>query len=286
MQKTDFPFVAIVHDDTSTDKTAEIIKEYAEGYPNIILPIYEDENQYSKGTLGKVMSEACKATGAEYIAMCEGDDYWTDPLKLQKQVDFLELHLEYSFSCHRFSIYDARSDKWHNEYGYALYNGNQNLDIDMKLFMKYWVTQPLTAVYRKSSWDGYNLFSSEFKYTRDVHLFYYLLTKGKGISLNENMGVYRWHDGGVAIGSDNNKRIKTAYNVYKELYYATKDKRLLKVYYNYLISYYLIEDDKLIKKHLFTEASNITSFIRVYMKLFKRKIGSLIRAIGLYQIDN
>lgn len=97
MQKTNFPFVAIVHDDASKDKTATIIKEYAERYPNVIKPLYEKENQYSKkdGSLTQIMSKACVATGAKYIAICEGDDYWTDSLKLQKQVDFLESHSEY-----------------------------------------------------------------------------------------------------------------------------------------------------------------------------------------------
>lgn len=95
MQKTNFRFEAIVHDDASTDGTADIIREYAEKYPDIIKPIFETENQYSKhdGSLGRIMNEAC--TG-KYIAMCEGDDYWTDPLKLQKQVDFLEEHEDYS----------------------------------------------------------------------------------------------------------------------------------------------------------------------------------------------
>lgn len=92
MQQTDFPFVAIVHDDASTDHSADIIREYAAKYPDIILPIYETENQYSKhdGSLGRIMNAAVDATGAKYVAMCEGDDYWTDPHKLQKQVDILE----------------------------------------------------------------------------------------------------------------------------------------------------------------------------------------------------
>lgn len=92
IQQTDFPFVAIVHDDASTDKSADIIREYATKYPDIIKPIYETENQYSKsdGSLGRIMNAAVDATGAKYIAMCEGDDYWTDPRKLQKQVDLLE----------------------------------------------------------------------------------------------------------------------------------------------------------------------------------------------------
>lgn len=89
MQKTNFRFEAIVHDDASTDGTAAIIKEYAEKYPEIIKPIFETENLYSKhnGSLNRVMQEN---TRGKYVAFCEGDDYWTDPLKLQKQVDALE----------------------------------------------------------------------------------------------------------------------------------------------------------------------------------------------------
>lgn len=92
MQQTNFKFVAIVHDDASTDKTADIIREYEAKYPEIIKPIYETENQYSKrdGTIDRIMNEAIAATGAKYIAVCEGDDYWTDSYKLQKQVDILE----------------------------------------------------------------------------------------------------------------------------------------------------------------------------------------------------
>ena len=89
IQKTNFKFEAIVHDDCSTDNSAAIIREYAEKYPDIIKPIYESENQYSKhdGSLGRIMDSACKG---EYIAFCEGDDFWTDILKLQKQFDALE----------------------------------------------------------------------------------------------------------------------------------------------------------------------------------------------------
>lgn len=93
MQKTNFRFEAIVHDDASTDGTANIIREYAEKYPDIIKPIFETENQYSKrdGSLRRIMNSHMKG---KYIAMCEGDDYWIDPYKLQKQVDYLEKHAE------------------------------------------------------------------------------------------------------------------------------------------------------------------------------------------------
>lgn len=91
-QKTNFPFVAVVHEDVSTDGSAAIIREYEAKYPHIFKPIYETENQYRKpdGSLVRVMNQAIDSTGAKYVAMCEGDDYWIDPLKLQRQVDILE----------------------------------------------------------------------------------------------------------------------------------------------------------------------------------------------------
>ncbi len=89
MQKTNFAFEILVHDDASTDRTAEIIRDYEKRYPNLIKPIYETENQYSKqdGSLERIQFGRVKG---KYTAMCEGDDYWTDPLKLQKQFDAME----------------------------------------------------------------------------------------------------------------------------------------------------------------------------------------------------
>ena len=88
-QKTTFPFEVLVHDDASTDGTAGIIREFEEKYPELIKPIYETENQYSKhdGSLLRIQYGRVKG---KYIAVCEGDDYWIDPLKLQKQYDALE----------------------------------------------------------------------------------------------------------------------------------------------------------------------------------------------------
>lgn len=99
-QKTDFKYQVIVHDDASTDRTAEIIKKYETQYPDVIHAIYQKENQYSQDK--DIVKEFIlpQITG-KYVAICEGDDYWTDSEKLQKQVDALEKHKECFFCVHR-----------------------------------------------------------------------------------------------------------------------------------------------------------------------------------------
>lgn len=99
MQKTNFPIEILVHDDASTDHSADIIREYTAKYPHLFKPIYQTENQYSKGVSITAKYQFSRAKG-KYIAMCEGDDYWTDPLKLQKQVDFMEVHNDYVLCFH------------------------------------------------------------------------------------------------------------------------------------------------------------------------------------------
>lgn len=85
MQETDFPFEIILHDDASTDGTTEIVKEYAQAYPNIIVPIIQTENQWSLGVTPRVFT--FPQVRGKYIALCEGDDYWISTTKIQKQID-------------------------------------------------------------------------------------------------------------------------------------------------------------------------------------------------------
>ena len=232
MQKTNFRFEAIVHDDASTDGTAVIIREYAEKYPEIIKPIFETENQYSKhdGSLRRIMNEH---THGKYIALCEGDDYWIDPLKLQKQVDFLELNKEYSFCCTRYKIYDEDKSCFFKEYAYSYYN-NTDLEIDVSLFTKVWVTQILTTVTRKDCYLLVQREADKYKYFKDVHMYYL----GKGISLNTFTGVYRWHNGGVASKISIENKTKNGYNTYRELYLQNDgDDYLLNRYKKALLDY-------------------------------------------------
>lgn len=100
LMQRDVPFEILIHDDASTDGTEEIIREYTAKFPQIIRPLYEKENQYSKGisNISGVFNYP-RARG-RYIAMCEGDDFWTDPNKLREQVEYMDYHPECSLCCH------------------------------------------------------------------------------------------------------------------------------------------------------------------------------------------
>lgn len=99
-QKTSFAYEILIHDDASTDRTAEIIKEYAGRYPDLIRPVLQTENQYSRGLTNISGTFNFPRARGRYIAMCEGDDYWTDPCKLQTQVDYMEANPGCSLMLH------------------------------------------------------------------------------------------------------------------------------------------------------------------------------------------
>lgn len=109
MQQTNFPFEILIHDDASTDETPEIIHEYERQYPDIIKAIFQLENKYSQGESINERYNFPRAKG-KYLALCEGDDYWTDPLKLQKQVDFLENHSDVGLVCTGLAVLDMSTN--------------------------------------------------------------------------------------------------------------------------------------------------------------------------------
>lgn len=110
-QQTTFPYVVLVVDDCSTDGTRNIIKAYAEKYPEIIVPIFLKENLF-RHTNKKMEIIRPWLENCEYEAMCEGDDYWIYPQKLQQQVDFLDANPDYSICTHRVKVFDETKRKF------------------------------------------------------------------------------------------------------------------------------------------------------------------------------
>ncbi len=209
MQKTDFPFVAIVHDDASTDKTAEIIREYSEKYPDLILPIYESENQYSKrdGSISRIMYMAREATGAKYIAYCEGDDYWIDPLKLQKQVGFLEDNPEYSLACSSFDKYFQEENRMQFNNRWGKHGKLTFCDIFLHNSIA-----TLTIVIPARLYNGYMEFSKGMGKLPfgDYPLWLYAASLGPIMKFAEETAVYRVLKQSASHFSDNKEKLRWA----------------------------------------------------------------------------
>ena len=130
MQETDFPFEIIISDDASPDGSAEIIRSYAEKYPHIIRPILLEENLFSTGA-NRFEALFFERSRGKYVALCEGDDYWTDPTKLQKQVEFMEAHPDYSACVHNTMLLYCGTDQESR----LLLKNDRDMDIPLKTLL-------------------------------------------------------------------------------------------------------------------------------------------------------
>ena len=196
-QKTDFDFEIIIGDDASTDDNPVIIKEYANQYPYLIKAFLHPQNLGpteprelgGKNNVGFLFSQA----KSEYIALCEGDDFWTDPLKLQKQVDFLDKNLQYSLCHHQLEIiYEDNSPS-------RLFNPeNQpdNTKIDDLLADRAWILGTASTVFRNVFRNGMPSWWWKTA-SGDLGIFIEVARFGKIKYLSETMGVYRKHQGGM-----------------------------------------------------------------------------------------
>lgn len=113
MQKTNFRFEVLVNDDCSTDGTTDIIREYENKFPELIKPVYHNENQYSKGISVNYVNNFSRVKG-KYIALCEGDDYWIASDKLQLQADYLESNLDCAITYTDYKSYDQTEEKFYD----------------------------------------------------------------------------------------------------------------------------------------------------------------------------
>lgn len=219
MQKTSFAYEIVLAEDCSTDGTRRICEEYAAKYPDIIHYIYRDHNVgYNENEY-----EAMSAAKGKYIAYCEGDDYWTIPDKLQRQIDFLENHPEYSVCWHRCIHHNVTTGENRIDACDAILpEGVEGVDINMDTYFAGWYTQPLTMVFRKDALD-LRLYHS-YKYFRDMQQMYYILKNGKGYLFAFNGGIRNIHDGGMASKITPKQYCDISLPIDREFYWKTRDK--------------------------------------------------------------
>lgn len=255
MQKTSFPIEILVHDDASTDATATIIREYEQLYPNIIKPIYQVENQYSKGIHISQTFQYPYVLG-KYIALCEGDDYWTDPLKLQKQVDFLESHPDYAM-CYTQCVYFYQNRSvfagrpW----------GGTGESIDVLLKMN--TVPTLTVVMRHDVL---------MRYLKDIHpelrvwlmgdypMWLYFAAVSKIHFMAETTGVYRVLSNSASHASSVEKRCQFVDSTLDIQHFFIEQ-------YNVQISErHITEAAVLCKLNIYAKANRKTNFVRLWIQ--------------------
>lgn len=284
MQKTNFSFEMVIGEDCSTDGTREIVFDYAKKYPNIIRVITSEKNVGMINNLNRTLN-ACKG---KYIAMCEGDDYWIDPYKLQKQVDFLEANPEYSLCVGGFKKVNVYNNKTENiiKKITGVEKNEKGYSFTLNDTQKGWITKTLTAFFKNDKNVIKKL--NKYKYGRDINLFYHILKTGKGFYFTEILGVYRIHEGGINSMKYGKINSNVAYNVYKELYQVNKDEFTRYMNFNHtlaLLNYNLFNkypENTLKKKFkLYYEAillvSNFREFISLFSVLISPEIKSKLR---------
>lgn len=191
-QKTTFKYEILVHEDASVDKTAEIIRNYEKKYPNLLKVIYQKENQYSKGkSPSKILWEIAKG---KYLALCEGDDYWIDECKLQKQVDFLEENKNYIGCCHNNYVVDKYEKKIFYKGYYPLLEEHDILTRE-ELKYNFGLCGHTSTMLFKNFWKELSKEKKEewlnLRGPGDQILNSYLISKGKVRFLKDIMSCYR-----------------------------------------------------------------------------------------------
>jgi len=202
MQKTSFSFEVLIHDDASTDGTTEIVREYCEKYPDIFVPFYEEENQWGKIDSWKDI--LFPRVRGKYVALCEGDDYWTDTLKLQKQVDAMERRPEVAVCFHPVtvrweggsapeSLFPSRKERF------------DKTELCLDDLLKRNFIQTNSVLYRwRFHTDSLDLIPQGIL-PGDWFMHLLHAQTGKILFLDEVMAVYRRHAGGIWTGAGQSK---------------------------------------------------------------------------------
>ena len=211
-QKTTFPFEIVIGEDFSIDNTRDICLRYAEKDDRIrVLP--------RTSNLGMLenFKQTFLACNGKYVAFCEGDDYWTDNDKLQKQVDILEKSPEFSFCFHKGYELDDIDQRSREDVNFEKQIYNFRDFAQLGCFIK-----TMSVVMKRNLIDP-DVMNKDWYYqlSGTDHLFFLLLiNKGNAFAINEYMGVYRLHEGGVWSGISNIQRL---YKLEKDVFFYKKN---------------------------------------------------------------
>lgn len=193
-QETNFRFEVIINDDASPDNTAEIIKKYEKEYPDTVKGIYQKENQYSKG-ISIIQTYIMPQIRGEYVAICEGDDYWCDPHKLQEQVDALESHKDCHFCVHKTKeIYVSGEETGVSFPDFGIESGVVTSEEFLSRCSKSYSFHTSSYMFRTSQWRNYMTDPPKFKTVCDVGDEPYILYFGQLANvyyIDKVMSAYR-----------------------------------------------------------------------------------------------
>jgi len=261
-QKVDFMYKVIVHDDASTDGTRRIIEEYVEKYPDIIVPIYQNENQYSK-RLGITKRFIAPLVKSKYVAVCEGDDYWSSFDKLQKQYDAMEANPQCGMCIHRTKEITESGEDTGIEYPQQTFETGILSAEDLFDSLEPRLAHTSSYFFRADYWLEYMYNPPKYKIACVVGDVPYLLYFGSKYSIyqiNEFLSCYRR---GVQ-SSWSNKRMEV------------NEARLLRLHTSYVETYRLFDEDteqkyhwicrRRISKNLFAKCALSSSFKELLSK--------------------
>lgn len=201
-QKTNFDFEVLVHDDASTDNSKAIIKEYEEKYPNIIKPIYQKENQYSKG-VGIIQTHLFPKARGKYLAFCEGDDYWCNENKLQIQYDALENNKECSICTHKVEFIKENGELIEGCFPEEQFNSGVYSGLTLLANMPKYYFHTTSYFLRKEDLEKYcfNNPASKLSPVGDVCIMYSMFVAGDVYYIDETLSYYRrFANGSWSVG--------------------------------------------------------------------------------------
>lgn len=281
MQRTNFKFDVVIHDDASTDDTANIILEYSQQYPDIIKPIIQKQNKYSLGE-GIIENHVFPRLSGEYIAFCEGDDYWTDRDKLQKQVDLLESDNAIGLCYARAKRYDEETGEYGDVIGSEVKSIRTLIEKNAIPF--------LTSVMRKDLYYKYvqEIHPTEHRWKMgDYPMWLWLYINSRFVFLDETVGVYRVLSNSASHSSKYSGQIQyldSRKNIVETILQTHPEREKLIVFANdiYLRSLSLCAENIIIESLEQLHNKRADDVVRLVLKKSKRFISASIRKLLLW----